>query len=188
MEAEIIDRRIIYDHWLTLSEVTLRLPNGAIERRHLEDHGRAAAVLLYDPDRRVALLIKQPRAPVMEAGAEPLLEVVAGRMENKSAEDTARSEAVEEAGVAISELERVGAIWSMPAISTERLELFLATYSSADRVSPGGGADHENECITVHEIGLGELWRLAAGDRLQDAKTLILVQALKIRHPELFGG
>jgi nudix-type nucleoside diphosphatase (YffH/AdpP family) len=188
MEAEIIDRRVIHDRWSIFSEVVVRLPNGAIEKRAVENHGNAAAVLLYDPDRRMALLVSQPRAPVMEEGAAPLLEVVAGRVEGKSAEDTARAEAMEEAGVAIGELEKVATLWPMPAVSTERISLYLAAYSPGERIGPGGGAEDENECITMHEIPLAELWSLAEADALGDAKTYMLVQALKLRRPALFGS
>lgn len=187
MDTVILERRLIYDRWLKLSELTLRLPNGAVELRSVEDHGRAAAVLLYDPDRRVALLIKQPRAPVIDVGGDALLEVVAGRVDGKSALETARAECLEEAGVRITELDHVGMIWSMPAVSTERLDLFLGRYESADVVGPGGGADDENECITILEIPLDRLWSMAAAGALNDGKTLILVQALRLRQPELFA-
>lgn len=186
MNAEIIERRLIYDDWLKLYEVKVRLPNGVVETRRVEDHGRAAAVLLYDPDRRTALLVQQPRAPILDTGGEPVLEVVAGGQESKSAEATAYEECLEEAGVAVRDLEHVGTVWSMPSVSTEYLELYLAEYSTADRIQAGGGAAHENECITVHEVGLRDLWKLATSGRPQDGKTLMLVQGLKIRHPELF--
>ena len=185
--AEIIDRRLIYDQWLKLYEVKVRLPNGVVETRRVEDHGRAAAVLLYDPDRRVALLVQQPRAPILDMGGEPILEVVAGGQEGKSAEATAYEECLEEAGVAIKELDHVGTVWSMPSVSTEYLELYLAKYGTADRIEAGGGASNENECITVHEISLRDLWMLATSNRPQDGKTFMLIQALKIRRPELFG-
>ncbi|WP_420139834.1 NUDIX domain-containing protein [Sphingomonas sp.] len=186
VEAEIIDRRLIHDRWSTFSEVLLKLPNGAVEKRVIEDHGNAAAVLLYDPDRRVALLVRQPRAPVLDLGHAPLLEVVAGRVEGKTPEDTARAEAMEEAGVAIAQLEKVATLWPMPAVSTERISLFLAPYSPAQRTGPGGGADDENECITLQEISLLDLSALADNDLLGDAKTYMLVQALKLRQPQLF--
>ncbi|WP_442678687.1 NUDIX domain-containing protein [Sphingomonas sp. ASY06-1R] len=188
IEAEIVERRLIHDRWSTISDVVLKLPNGAIEQRVVEDHGDAAAVMLYDPDRRVALLVRQPRVPVLQGGHAPLLEVVAGRVEGKTPEDTARAEAMEEAGVAVLELEKVATLWPMPAVSTERISLFLAPYSAAQRTGPGGGAADENECITMHEVTLQALWALAEADQLGDAKTYILLQALKQRRPELFAS
>jgi len=186
MAMEIIERRLVYDRWSRFSEVKVRMPNGAVETRIVEDHGCAAAVLLYDPDRRVALLVRQPRAPVMAMEEEPVLEVVAGRLDAKSAEETARAEAWEEAGVRVGTLDHVATLWSMPAVSTERIHLFLAAYAQADHVGEGGGADDENEGITVEEVSLSRLRAMAASGELSDAKTFTLAQALMLRRPDLF--
>jgi nudix-type nucleoside diphosphatase (YffH/AdpP family) len=186
MKAEIVERRIVYNRWSRVSEVLVRMPNGAIEKRMIEDHGCAAAVLLYDPDRRVALILRQPRPPVMEAGGDELLQVVAGRLDGKDGEATVRAEAWEEAGVRVRDIEPVANLWMMPAVSTERLDLYLAAYCEQDRLGEGGGAEDENECILLEEIPLRELADMAASGRLADAKTYILLQALIARRPELF--
>lgn len=186
MDAEIVSRRLVYDRWTRISEVELRLPNGAVEKRVVDDHGCAAAVLLYDPRRCVALLLRQPRAPVIEMGAAPVLEVVAGRVEGKTGEETARAEAWEEAGVRIRSLEPVGNLWMMPAVSTERIDYFLAAYDASDQVGAGGGAADENECIVPEEVPLRELAAMMAAGTLTDAKTFLLVQALMLRQPGLF--
>lgn len=186
MNAKIIQNRIVYDRWSVISEAMVRLPNGAIETRVIEDHGCAAAVLLYDPSRKVALLIRQPRAPVLQVGKAALLEVVAGRLDGKSPEETARAEAMEEAGVAIGVARHVATLWPMPAISTERISLFLAEYSAADRIAGGGGAADENECIDVVEVPLAELWRDLKEGRVEDGKTFTLLQSLMLESPELF--
>jgi nudix-type nucleoside diphosphatase (YffH/AdpP family) len=187
MEAQIIERRLVYDRWSRISEVVLRMPNGAFEKRVVEDHGSAAAVLLYDAGRRVALLLRQPRAPVIAAQAADLLEVVAGRLDGKTGEATVRAEALEEVGVRVEAAEHVATLWTMPAVSTERLGLYLAAYCEEDRIAPGGGAEDENECITAEEVPLGRLWEMAEEGTLTDAKTFTLVQALRLRHPRLFA-
>jgi nudix-type nucleoside diphosphatase (YffH/AdpP family) len=184
--AQIIGQTLVYERWSRISDVVLQMPNGAREARVVEDHGCAAAVLLYDPARRMALLLRQPRAPVMLAHAADLLEVVAGRIEGHSSAATARTEALEEAGVRIRELEHVATLWTMPAVSTERLALYLAAYCPADRITAGGGAADENECITLEEIALCELRAMMVRQELTDGKTFTLVQALLLRRPELF--
>jgi nudix-type nucleoside diphosphatase (YffH/AdpP family) len=186
MNVEIVERRVIHDRWSKISDFLVRMPNGALEKRIVEDHGSAAAVLLYDPARRVALLLRQPRVPVFEAGEDPLLEVVAGSLDDKSDEVTARKEAWEEAGVTVDTLERVANLWMMPAVSMERLSLFLAAYSMADRTGAGGGAEDENECISLEEVPLRTLADLADRDELTDGKTYLLLQALRLRQPHLF--
>lgn len=187
MDAEIIERRTVHDRWSRISDVRLRMPNGAVESRIVEDHGDAAAVLLYDAERRVAMMLRQPRAPVLEKAALPLLEVVAGRVEGTDPEATARAEAWEEAGITVGALEHVATLWPMPAVSTERLHLYLAAYTAADRTGPGGGADDENECITLEEVPLPRLRDLAAAGGLDDGKTFTLLQALVLRRPDLFA-
>ncbi len=83
--------------------------------------------------------------------------------------------------------DRVTTAWSMPGVSTERMTLFLAEYRPEDRVADGGGVAHEDEEIRVVEMGLAKLATLMAAGNLVDMKTLVLVQALRLRRPELFG-
>lgn len=87
----------------------------------------------------------------------------------------------------IKELEAVLNIWSLSPVSSERIQLYLAPYSIADRTGDGGGAPDEDENINVHEIGLDRLREITLSGDLTDAKTLILAQALMLRHPELWS-
>lgn len=186
MTAQILEKHLVYDRWYRFYRLSMQMPTGAIVERHLEDHGSATAVLPYDTERRTALLVSMPRAPVIEAGGPPLLEAIAGNLSGYSPEDAARKEAMEEAGVALGGLTLVSQIWSLPAFSTERVHLFLARYTHADLVAPGGGLEEEHEGITVHEIALAELGRLVHAGMITDAKTLILSQSLMIARPDLF--
>ncbi len=72
-------------------------------------------------------------------------------------------------------------------MTTERLHLFLAPYTAADRIGEGGGLAEEHEEIEVLEISLDELVGLLDRGAIADMKTLALIQALQLRHPELFG-
>jgi nudix-type nucleoside diphosphatase (YffH/AdpP family) len=186
MEPKITARESVYTGWCRLDRVSLRMPNGETVERHIEDHGPAVAVLPYDPDRRVAILIKQPRAPVIASGSEPVFEVPAGMLETDDPEICARREAIEEAGLKVSDLTPVANIWTLIPISTERIQLYLATYTNTDRVSAGGGAHDENEAIEVFELPLEEVGRMVRAGEMTDAKTLILVQRLMIDRPDLF--
>ncbi|TPG51618.1 NUDIX domain-containing protein [Sphingomonas glacialis] len=182
----ILKRDALIEGWVNVTRVEMLLADGAIVERHVEDHGAGAVVLPYDPIRKVALLIRQPRAAVLISGDEPPLEAIAGRLDGLDPETCARREALEEGGVALLELESVVHLWSMPSISTERLHLFLAPYDTAMRVGPGGGCAEEHENIVAYEIPLAQLAVDAAAGRLTDAKTLILVQALQLRHAGAF--
>ena len=75
--------KIVYEGWLTLHVASLAADGGPEFRREIEDHGRAVAVLPYDADRRVALLVELPRAPVLFVGELDLfLEAPAGLLED----------------------------------------------------------------------------------------------------------
>ena len=185
MADELIDKRLVREGWFNVVAVKARIGGEEIERDIVE-HPSGAAVLPYDPDRRVALMIAQTRPPVLASGEGSMIEVIAGALDGDTPERCARREAMEEGGVRLDRLEHVAKVWSTPATSTERVDYFLAEYRQADRVGPGGGLDEEQEHLRVCEFALGELWRRAEAGELRDAKTLTLVQALRIRHPELF--
>ncbi len=174
--------------WASFHIATVRLPDGVEIRREIEEHGPAVAVLPYDPERGVALLVRQFRTPAFHAaGQEAVLECPAGLLEEADAEAGARREAEEEVGLALGPLESVGLVWSMPGVSTERMHLFLAAFSEADRRGNGGGLAHENERIEVVEVALPDLARIAETGALDDMKTLCLYQALRLRRPDLFA-
>lgn len=178
----------IHDGWARYHIATVQLPDGTRLEREIEDHGAAVAVLPYDPARRVALLVRQLRTPVLyAAGADTVLEAPAGVLEHEAPVDGARRELFEEVGIRLAALEPAGLTWTMPGISTERMHLFLAAYTSADRTGAGGGLDSEHENIAVEEETLASLAARADAGRLDDMKTLVLVQTLRLRRPDLFG-
>src|SRR5947209_12250857 len=186
MTPKIVSMETIYDGWAKFSRAMIQT-TGKPFKREIEDHGRAVVVLPYDPERRVAVLVRLLRAPVLlAAGEASLLEAPAGLIDNDDPADAARREVMEEAGVRITELEHIAAVWTMPGISTERMDYYLAPFSQGDRIGKGGGVAGENEDIIVEEHSLAELWSSAKRGKLSDLKTLTLLFALKDRHPELF--
>ena len=188
--AEILRTEVKDDSWATFLRAEVRLDDGQVVWRQIEHHGEAAVVLPYDPDRRTALLVRLFRPPPLYVGGSGMMvEAVAGMIdEGESAESAARREALEEAGVRLSTLERVAQVWTTPGISTERMTLFLAPYSAQDRITSGGGVAGEHENIEVLEPTLAELGRDLTEGRLADMKLLALVQALRLRRPDLFDA
>lgn len=177
----------VYQGYVTLLVATFTGPDGESFGREIEHHGRAACVLPYDPVARTALLVNLPRAPVIWAGGPPeLLKAPAGMVENEDPEDTAIREALEECGVTLRRLDAVGSPFSSPGVSSERVDLFLAAYSSADRIAPGGGVAGENEHIRVQEVPLSLLWTWVEQRKIEDLKSLALILALRVREPALF--
>jgi nudix-type nucleoside diphosphatase (YffH/AdpP family) len=188
MAPKIVRTDTVYEGWTSIRVVTIAFEDGVSVRREVEDHGSAVGVLPYDETRRVAIVIRQPRAPVLLAGGgEDVIEIPAGLQEGEDPVDCVRREALEEVGVALGEVELVGRIWAMPGISSERMSLFLAPYVAADRVAGGGGIEAEEERIEVEEIALARLAELADCGELTDLKTFALIQTLRLRRPDLFA-
>jgi nudix-type nucleoside diphosphatase (YffH/AdpP family) len=187
MAARIGGVRVAHEGWARFLIVEVIQEDGTRISREVEDHGRAVCVLPYDPARRVATLVSQLRAPLLYAGGPPsILEAPAGLLEDEPPEDGARREVSEETGLQLGTMEPVASAWSMPGISTERMDLFLAPYAEDERVGTGGGLPDEGEAVTVHEIPLAELLPMVERGTITDMKTLVLVYALRLRRPELF--
>lgn len=181
--------KVLHRGWNTFGIATLTLPDGSTVPRALEDHGQAACVLPYDPERRVALLVRQARVgPAFWGEPADLDEAPAGGLDGGQPEATAIREAMEEAGVRLRRLDCVAYAYSMPSVSSERLWLYLAPYSEADKVAAGGGLHAEGEQVVPVEVPLAALAEVAHSGRLPDLKTLVLVQALMLRRPELFAA
>ena len=187
MPVEIVDVRTLYQGWSKLSLASVRMEEGRTVERLIEDHGRAVCVLPYDPERRVAMLVRQFRAPVfLTIPGENLLEAPAGLTDGELPETAAAREAIEETGLRLRALERVATLWTMPGISTEQMDMFLARYTEADRVASGGGHPSETEDIAVTEMPLAEVAAMADDGRIEDMKTFALIQTLRLREPRLF--
>ena len=86
----------------------------------------------------------------------------------------------------LREVEFVAQVWMTPSSTTEPVHLFLAAYSLADWIGAGEGAADEIETIDAREEALADLWDEAISGRIGDAKFFMLLQALKLRRPELF--
>ena len=185
----LIGQKTIYSGWGRFLMLDVALGDGRRVERQLEDHGAASSVLPYDAARRMALLVRQPRVGPLFNNVDPhLIEAAAGMIDADEGPDAAAvREAFEELGVRLDAVEPVVAAWSMPAVSSERIHLFLAPYSAQDRVGAGGGVAEEGEEIEVIEAPLKTLLAEADAGRITDLKTLALTWALARRRPDLFA-
>jgi len=68
------------------------------------------------------------------------------------------------------------------------MHFFLAQYSGDVRSDVVGGLAEEREDTVAGEFRLAELARMADANELNDVKTLVLLQTLRLRRPELFEG
>lgn len=188
-KMQVANVETLFEGWGRYLRVTAEGPDGRRIAHEVEHHGDACGVFAYDPAGRTALLVRQLRVPMLLAtGDGDTLEVAAGLIEEgEDPEAGIRREAIEELGLTIRDLEPVVTMQTMPGVSTERIHLFLAAYRAEDRTGEGGGLAEENELISVVEMPLNDLAVLADRGKLTDAKTLLLLQTLRLRRPELFA-
>jgi nudix-type nucleoside diphosphatase (YffH/AdpP family) len=194
----ILKTEILSDDWARLTKYTF-------ERRHRDgawhshvhqayDRGNGVVVLPHDPDRGTVLLVRQFRLPVFlnggpsqagpsgnSGGDGMLIEACAGLLDVEDPEAGIRREAEEELGYRLRELTQIFDLFTSPGSVTERIIFFTARYSPADRVFAGGGAAHEGEDIEVLEMGLTQALAMAGRGEIRDAKTILLLQHLKLQ-------
>lgn len=178
-------QEILSDDWAILKKTTFdyRRRDGVWETqvRQTYDRGDGAAILPFDPDRGTVLLVRQFRWPAFVTGhKEPLIEVCAGLLDKDDPETCIRKEAEEELGYRLNGVKLVFTPYMSPGSVTERLWLFAARYTPADRISEGGGAPDEGEDIEVLEMPVDDALAAILDGRIIDAKTILLLQHLKL--------
>jgi nudix-type nucleoside diphosphatase (YffH/AdpP family) len=188
--VRILGEEILSDDWARLTRYTIEVArrDGVREKqiRQVYDRGNGAAILPIDRDRGTVLLVRQFRMPVMinprpgrdEGGM--FIEVCAGLLDENDPETAIRKEAEEELGYRLGAIRQVFDTFMSPGSVSERLMLFVADYSPKDRISAGGGEASEGENIDVLEIPLAEALAMIDSGAIADAKTIMLLQYLKL--------
>jgi GDP-mannose pyrophosphatase NudK len=162
---------------LTRTEIEVTEDDGSTRtlKHEVYRHGKAAAVLLYDPKRRVVTLVKQFRAGAyLSDGALATIEACAGMLDGEPPEVCAVRESLEETGVAIREPVHAFDAYMSPGGMSEKIACFVAPYSEADRTGAGGGVD-DDEHIEILEIPFGEALTMIERGAIADAKTIALL-------------
>ena len=123
-------------------------------------------------------MIEQFRFPACEKGDAWLLEVVAGIMEEgESPAESIKREIVEDIGYEAGRIEAIASFFPSPGGSSEKIHVFLAEVTDANRISDGGGLEGENEDIRVVSMPVGEaLDKLAAGEIQDDHSAAALTK------------
>ena len=69
---------------------------------------------------------------------------------------------------------------STGVVSSLRMLAISAAYGPEDRITPGGGLPEEGEQIRVLEMPLDRAWEMVLSGRIIDAKTVLLLQHLRL--------
>jgi ADP-ribose diphosphatase len=121
--------------------------------------GQAVVVLPYDVARDAVLLVQQFRAPVF-MGGDPspwIQEPVSGLIDpGENAEFAAHREAMEEAGLNLLRLEKVGGLYSSTGANSEFVHMFVGLADFNSRQS-GGGLAEEGEDIRGEIVAYDDL-------------------------------
>jgi nudix-type nucleoside diphosphatase (YffH/AdpP family) len=183
--VRILSAELLADDWAKLTKYTIELKrrDGVRETqiRQVYNRGNGAAILPVDPNRGTVLLVRQFRMPVWINKPEAkdrgmLIEACAGLLDENDSETAIRKEAEEELGYRLKSVRQVFDAFMSPGSVSERLALFVAEYSPADRISAGGGEASEGEDIEVLELPLAEALAMVKRGEIADAKTMILLQ------------
>jgi nudix-type nucleoside diphosphatase (YffH/AdpP family) len=177
--AKILDERVLAQGRFALTRTRVEVTRADGAKREIAHeiyrYGPAAAVLLYDPQRRVVTLVRQFRlAAFLAGGRTSLLEVCAGMLDGDAPKVCAAREAMEETGVAIANPIHAFDAFMSPGGMTEMISCFVAPYGPADRTGRGGGVD-EDEDIEVVEIAFAEALAMIERGDICDAKTVGLL-------------
>lgn len=140
----------------------------------MRNRGIEAAVIVAIDDGHV-LLVEQHRVPVGRNCIELPAGLIGDEDAGESLENAAARELEEETGYRPDRIERLGAFYSSPGMTSEAFTLVRAT--GLTRTGEGGRAG--NESITVHRVALAELPGFVATKRAEglgvDAKLLVLL-------------
>jgi ADP-ribose pyrophosphatase len=188
--VEIISRSVIFKKFIfTIEEATLRHErhDGSMSqpmtRLNLE-RGDAIAAILHDPATDTVLLTEQFRFPTLDRSGGWLTEIAAGMIDaGETPEDAARREIEEETGYRVTKLIPLQTFYLSPGGSSERIHLFYAAITRADRAGAGGGLASEGEDIREVALPLTEAFALLDSSAFADAKTIIALQSMRLgRH------
>jgi GDP-mannose pyrophosphatase NudK len=183
----LLNTEILSDNWYTLNKVTYSVlkKDGTTETQSREayDRGNGAVILLYNRVSNTVILTRQFRLPTYINGNATgmLIEACAGLLDNDNPEDCIKRETEEETGYKISKVEKIFEAYMSPGSVTEILYFFIAEYSHEMKINDGGGLEEEGENIEVLELSFEESLKMIDTGEIKDAKTIMLLQHLKIK-------
>lgn len=190
-EFTVVNKEIAYHGFFRLEKYTLKHTlyaggwSGEIVRE-LFCRGACVAVLLYDPQADLVVLIEQFRVGAIHHPERAwLLEIVAGAIEEgETAEAVAYRESMEEAGCEIQELTLINEFYTTPGGASERISLF---YGRVDASKVGGvhGLDHEDEDIRVSKVSLRQAYQLVQQGAIESAIPIIAIQWLMLNQDQI---
>ena len=157
-------RRVVYAGRIVnlgLEEATL--PDGRTVTLEVVRHPGAAAVVPIHADGTVTLVYQH-----RHAGGGMHYELPAGVLDpGERPEDCAARELAEEVQLAAGTLSPLGAIYTTPGFTDERIWLYLAT-----ELAPAPGEPDDDEFLTAVRLPLRDALQMTRDGAITDAKTI----------------
>lgn len=184
------EQLVLSDNWYTLRKVTYdyQRKNGRWETQSREayDRGNGATILLHNPAADTVILTRQFRLPTFVNGNPTgmLIETCAGLLDDEHPDAAIVRETEEETGYRLTAVQKVMEAYMSPGSVTERLFFYLAEYSPATERRGGGGIEEEE--IEVLELPLPQALGMIATGEIQDGKTIMLLQHLRLQQLHAF--
>lgn len=169
-------KRVMYTGAVNFRADTVTLPNGRRATRAFMEHPGAVAVLPVLDDGSI-VFVRQYRYPVGEA----TLEIPAGKLNFPKDKPLTRAKAElkEETGYTASSIKPLISFWPTTAFSTEVLHIFTASGLKGGLPDPD-----DDEFLNIEVLPFDKAWALLEKGLIKDAKTIIALQAWKIKQLE----
>tara|TARA_Y100001956_G_scaffold82895_1_gene106561 strand:+ start:7798 stop:8427 length:630 start_codon:yes stop_codon:yes gene_type:complete len=189
-DVEIISKETLFKGFFSMVKYRFRhkLFEGGWSQpldREMFERGHAAAMLPYDPTSDQVVIIEQIRVGALEHASPWQMEIVAGIIDRgESAEDVVRREAIEEAGIEVTSLEKVTSYYPSSGGCSERLDVYVG---KVDATTAHGvhGLDYEGEDIRVHVISREEAYEWVTNGKFENGASIIALQWLQLNHQRL---
>ncbi len=150
LDYEITDKKVIFDGYVKLEEVTIKYGDKEIKREVLKS-GNSVSALIKDTVKNKYIFVSQYRP-----GSEGfMVEIVAGQIdEGEKPEQAMKREIMEETGYKVDSITHLKDFYTSPGRTNEIMSVFYVEVS--ERVNDGGGLDDEEiTLVEVEHLGLG---------------------------------
>jgi nudix-type nucleoside diphosphatase (YffH/AdpP family) len=180
-KIEVVASETIYKRFVHLQRMTIEHETLGGERqtviRDIHDHGNAATILLFDPNRRSVILVRQLRVPAFLNGDDGwLIETPAGVLDGDDPLSAVIRETMEETGYRIDHADHLFDAYMSPGAVTERVSFFVAEIDASQKQGNGGGLEEEGEDIEILELPLKDAFDMIGSGKIVDGKTIMLLQ------------
>ncbi len=186
-DVELLERQPCHEGFLRIDRLTLRCRRyeggwSRVFQRELLLRHRGVGVLLYDPAADCILMVEQFRVGSLDDSRNGpwALELVAGLIDtDETAEDVARRETMEEAGVLVDRLLPICEYYNSPGASNERLAIYCGRFDASKAGGIHGLAD-ENEDIRTVMLDRSTALAAMGSGRINNAMSIIALQWLQL--------